>query len=291
MAGYLEERRKQVDEALDRLLPREDEPPAKLHQAMRYSVFGGGKRLRPILCLACAAAAGGDPRRALAPAAAIECLHTYTLIHDDLPSMDDDALRRGRPTAHIAFGEANAILAGDSLLTLAFEILAWETAPAPYAPGQLIHELASASGSRGVAGGQYEDLSAENGAPDEARLTAIHLNKTAKLIRAACRIGAVSAGASAGALEAFSLYGENAGLAFQVADDILNVTSTPEQLGKAVGSDAAHGKLTCVSLHGLDGARRRGDELVDRAIRALAVFDAAAEPLRAIARFIMDRRT
>jgi geranylgeranyl diphosphate synthase type II len=281
--------RERVDRELDDCLPRSDERPGRLHEAMRYSVFAGGKRVRPITCMAGAEAVGGDAEVAVKPAAAVECLHTYTLIHDDLPAMDDDDLRRGRPTSHKVYGEANAILAGDALLTLAFEILAAVPVPAPYPPGALGRELAHAAGSRGVAGGQYEDLAAENGALNEELLEFIHVNKTAKLIRASVRMGAIAAGASEEQLAALSDYGDAVGLAFQVADDVLNETSSAEHLGKAVGSDHARGKVTYVALHGIQGARERANQMVERALSAVAVLGDAAEPLRAIARFIVDR--
>ena len=241
---YMEERRCLVEAALDRFLPRADERPAKLHEAMRYSLMGGGKRLRPILCLASAEAVGGKPDVAMVPAVALECLHTYTLIHDDLPAMDDDDLRRGRPTLHKAFDEGLAILAGDALQTLAFELLARAAVPAPYEPGRLVLELAQAAGSRGVIGGQVEDIAAEGQSPDAGQLEFIHAHKTGQLIRAACRMGAIAAGARPEQLAALTTYAEKVGLAFQIADDVLNVTSTPEQLGKAVGSDAARKKMT-----------------------------------------------
>lgn len=287
--AYLEERRRRVDYALDQVLPRADEWPELLHEAMRYSVMAGGKRLRPILCLASAEAAGGAPDLAMMSAVAIECLHTYTLIHDDLPAMDDDDLRRGRPTLHRAYGEANAILAGDALLTLSFELLARETAPAPWPPGQLALELAVAAGSRGVAGGQYEDLAAEGRVPDDALLERIHVHKTGVLIRAACRMGAIAAGASAAPLAALTRYAEKIGLAFQIVDDILNVTSTPEQLGKAAGSDAAHGKMTYAALHGVAASTAHARKLGDEAVAALQPLGAAAAPLAALAEYTLAR--
>jgi geranylgeranyl diphosphate synthase type II len=256
---------------------------------MRYSVFAGGKRVRPILCLAAAEAVGAEAGVALKPAAALECLHTYTLIHDDLPVMDDDDLRRGRPTSHKVFGEANAILAGAALLTLAFEILSTAPAPPPYASGALCHELARAAGSRGVAGGQFEDLTAENGVADEDLLEFIHTHKTAKLICAAVRLGAIAAGGTEEQLAALSRYGHAVGLAFQVTDDVLNETASAEELGKAVGSDRARGKVTYAAVHGVEGARVRADDLVKEALSALTEFDQAAEPLRAMARFTVAR--
>jgi geranylgeranyl diphosphate synthase type II len=284
LAQYMEERRRMVDAALDRLLPPESEWPELLHKAMRYSIFCGGKRLRPILCMASAEACGGRTEDALLPAVALECLHTYTLIHDDLPAMDNDDLRRGKPTSHKVFGEGNAILAGDALLTFAFEALA----PAAQA-ATLTWELARAAGSRGVAGGQYEDLAAEGSAPDLKRVRRIHIHKTAKLIQAACRMGAIAANAPAKHVEALGRYGEKVGLAFQIADDILNETSTPEQLGKATGSDAAHGKLTYVAVVGLGAAREETRAWIERAISELSEIPGPHEALASIARFVAER--
>lgn len=281
---YMEEKRARVEAALDRCLPAETEPPTRLHEAMRYSLLGGGKRLRPLLCLAAAESVGGSDEAALGAAAALECLHTSTLIHDDLPCMDDDDLRRARPTLHKVYGEANAILAGDSLLTLAFELLG----RLPEG-GRLAFELATAAGSRGVAGGQFEDLASEGMTPSAGQLALIHLHKTAKLIRAACRMGGIAAGAGTPALEALGRYGERIGLAFQVADDLLNAVSTPETLGKAVGSDIARGKMTYVALYGIERARREAAALVTEAVAALKILPGPVEPLAALARFIVER--
>jgi farnesyl diphosphate synthase len=221
---------------------------------------------------------------------AVEILHTYTLIHDDLPCMDDDALRRGQPTAHVKFGEANAVLAGDALLTLAFEWMADHTAPAPYAPGTLSRELATASGCGGVIAGQVEDLAAEHEEVDEARLRFIHLHKTASLIRASVRLGAIAGGAGPEILAALSRYGEDIGLAFQVVDDILNVVGTQE-LGKPTGSDAARGKATYVALYGIDAARLEAKKLVQRAEQALDAVPGDTRALRALARHVLERST
>jgi len=252
LPAYLEERRQKVDVGLSKHLPSATTRPTILHEAMRYAVLAGGKRLRPILCMAACEAAGGNPDAALLPGLALEILHTYTLVHDDLPCMDDDDLRRGRPTTHVRFGEANALLAGDALLTLAFEWTAQVPAPPPYPPGQVSLELATGAGSQGVIGGQVEDLAAE-GQPINADLVDyIHRHKTAALIRAATRMGAVCAGSTPSQLDALSRYGERIGFAFQIADDILNVTSTPEQLGKPVGNDATLRKLTYVAVHGME---------------------------------------
>ena len=243
------------DAALGRYLPPESEAPERLHRAMRYSVFAGGKRLRPALVLGACRALGGDETRCAPAMAAVELLHTYTLIHDDLPAMDDDDLRRGRPTCHKAFDEATAILAGDALQTLAFEVVAELGAEA-------VIVLARAAGSRGVVGGQQDDLDAEgasidNGPACRARLERIHRGKTAALIRASCELGAIAAGAPADGRSALAAFGEAIGLAFQVADDVLDATATSQQLGKTAGKDAAQGKLTYVAVHGLDAARRR----------------------------------
>ncbi len=288
--AYLAVRRQEVDAALERFLPPADERPARLHAAMRYSLLAGGKRLRPILCLASAEAVGGQRPAALLPAVALECLHTYTLIHDDLPVMDNDDLRRGLPTCHKKFDEATALLAGDALLTLAFELLARGATPVTAeVTAQLVRELAEAAGSRGVVGGQAEDLAAEGCEPEAELLEFIHTNKTGKLLRAACRMGALTAGADALQLAALTTYAAKIGLAFQIADDVLNVTSTAQQLGKAVGSDAARKKMTYVALYGLATARAKATALITEAQAALAPLGARAEPLAALAEFTIKR--
>lgn len=290
LSSYLQERTARIDAALDRLLPPASTPPARLHEAMRYSVFGPGKRLRPILCLAAAEATGGDPAAALTPAAAVEILHTYTLIHDDLPAMDDDALRRGRATCHIAFDEATAILAGDALLTMAFAWLA-DTRPAPpYSPADLVRELAAAAGSTGVIGGQMADIAGEGQHLTLDQLTYIHTHKTGDLIRAATRLGAMTAGAGPDTLAALTLYADQIGLAFQIADDVLNATGTTAELGKATGTDAALGKMTYVAAYGVDGARTRAAAHVDEAKSALCRLPGPAEALAALADYVITRR-
>ena len=288
---YLDERRQRVNECLAARLPPADTRPTILHQAMRYSMLGEGKRIRPILCMAAAEAAGGRAGDALVPGAALELFHTFTLIHDDLPSMDNDDLRRGRPTCHKVYGEANAILAGDSLLTLAFEWLAGCAAPAPYPPTQLALELARAGGSQGVMAGQVEDLAAEGKPADAGRVDYIHRHKTADLLRAAVRMGAICAGAPAELLARLDTYGDRMGLAFQVADDILNATSDATALGKATGTDAARGKLTYVAVHGLAEARQRARRLVDEAKASLSGLKGEITPLLAMADFVVDRRS
>jgi len=279
-----------VETELDRLLPPASEPPATLHRAMRYAVMGGGKRLRPALCAAAAECmAGCVPDPVWRAAAAIECLHAYSLVHDDLPAMDDDTLRRGRPTVHIAFDEATAILAGDALLTFAFEVLAPIPVPAPYAAGALSLELATAAGSRGMVGGQSADLAGEGRTATAESVEWTHTRKTGALIRAACRIGAIAAGADAASLAALSRYGECAGLAFQIFDDVLDATSTPEQMGKSTGRDASKGKAGAVAVWGIEGARRRASALVDEACEAIRVFGARGARLRDLAAFVVSR--
>jgi geranylgeranyl diphosphate synthase type II len=291
LESHLRTQRDVIDAALEEHLPAEHTRPALLHRAMRYSVFGGGKRVRPILCLDAARAVGGTQHAALLPAAAIEILHTYTLIHDDLPAMDDDDLRRGQPTSHKKFGEANAILAGDALLTLAFEWLAECEAPQPYAPNQYALELARAAGSQGVIGGQVEDLAAEGETPTAGLVEYIHRQKTAALIRAATRIGAIAGAASSAQLDALTLYGEHIGFAFQIADDILNHTSSDEALGKGAGTDEERGKMTYVAVHGLERARADANSLAEKAIAELQRAGIKSDPLTAIARYIVDRKS
>lgn len=289
LKSYLAARRAMVEEGLERTMPSETLRPSVLHKAMRYSVMAGGKRLRPILCMAACEAVGGKPETALLPGLAIEILHTYTLIHDDLPCMDDDDLRRGRPTSHVVFGEANALLAGDALLTLAFEWLAGIQAPPPHAPNQLALELAQASGSQGVIGGQVEDLSSEGRAPDADLVDYIHRHKTAALLRAAVRMGGICGGATPSHLECLSRYGECSGLAFQIADDILNVTSTPEELGKPVGNDEQLQKLTYVAVHGLEASRTKADALIRAAVDAIRNLPGDPHPLIALAEYTVKR--
>lgn len=289
---YLADGTRWIEAALDRLVPPADARPAPLHAAMRHSLFAGGKRLRPLLCAAaaeaCTAPGGtcGAPRdAALFPAAAIECLHTYTLIHDDLPCMDDDDLRRGIPTCHNVYGEATALLAGDALQARAFEL----AAQTPVAPLDIVRELAAAAGSTAVVGGQVEDMLGEGLPPDEDRLRYIQQHKTGDLIVCACRMGVLAAGAPPAAFEAATRYARAIGEAFQIADDLLNATSTPDQLGKAVGTDAARGKTTAVSVYGLEGARQRLRELTQTALAALPGFPGDTAPLAALARHVAER--
>ncbi len=291
LASFLRERRGIVEEALDRFLPAGCVRPARLHEAMRYSVFSGGKRLRPILALAAFELSGGRGEGVMAAACATELIHAYSLIHDDLPAMDDDDVRRGRPTCHKAFGEALAILAGDGLLTLAFEIVAREASLPPERRVAVIEELAAANGSAGMVGGQVADMEGEGVEPSLDSITFIHTRKTAMPLRSAVRVGAIAAGAGESELGALSPYGEAIGLAFQIADDLLDVTGTVEEVGKAVGKDLARGKMTYPAVVGVDAASDRARELVLVAISSLGVFGDAAWPLREIARFVVERRS
>jgi len=285
LQSYFTERRVAIDAAMDRHLPQESEPPVTLHRAMRYSVFSGGKRLRPILCLAAAdAATSSTPanENAMHCAIGVEFFHTFTLIHDDLPSMDDDALRRGRPTCHIVFGEATAILAGDALQSLAFEVAAGARLPPGLPPNQLVLELAEAAGSRGVVGGQVEDLSA-NAQTSAEQIAFIHRHKTADLFRAAVRMGALTANADASILAALSDYGLALGLAFQVTDDILDAADV------APGAPRKRG-ASCLTAITVDEARRQASDLIESAIARLACLpEKNTQPLREIARFVLSR--
>ncbi len=293
LRAYLAEGAKAVEAALDALLPAADREPRRLHQAMRYSVFGGGKRLRPTLCLAACELVGGDRESVLPVAAALEMVHTYSLIHDDLPCMDDDALRRGRPTCHVAFGEATAMLAGDALLTQAFAALgewaAQGTGPAAVAV-RVIGEIARGAGSFGMVGGQALDLAAEGQERSLLELEAIHRLKTGALFGAALRAGAIAGGAGGTELAAIERYAAEFGLAFQIRDDILDVVGDQARLGKPVRSDLRKQKATYPAVVGLERARILAGEAADRATAALDVFSPGrAEPLRALARLAVSR--
>jgi len=289
---YLKERIRLVESALDRYLPGIERLPASLHEAMRYSVFAGGKRIRPILMLAACETVGGEIKNALPAACAIEMIHSYSLIHDDLPAMDDDDFRRGNPTNHKVYGEATAILAGDGLLTEAFIVLSnkdfWGNLPLDHYR-EVINILAKSAGSHGMVGGQIADMEAENKPVDLPTLEYIHTHKTGALILAAIEIGALLGGASDQQRRALCRYGEAVGLAFQVADDILDIVAEQSQLGKDVGSDQRRGKATYPALLGLSGARKRADELRKLALAALDLFDESARPLREIANYTVDR--
>lgn len=287
LAPFLAEARGWVEAYLDGLLPRPVPGGTRLSEALRYSVEAGGKRLRPALALAASRALGGPDARVLPFAGALELVHTYSLIHDDLPAMDDDDLRRGKPTSHVVFGEALAILAGDALHSLAFESLLAGTADAGLAR-DLALLLARAAGTAGMVGGQAEDLAAEHQAPDAARLERIHRGKTAALIAAAAEGGARAAGADAATLAAFRAYGVHVGLSFQAADDILDVTGTPESLGKTPGKDRRGEKMTYVALEGLEGARARAQRACEAALGAIAPHDRHGL-LAALARHVVAR--
>lgn len=289
---YLKERIQLVDSALDRYLPGAETLPAVLHDAMRYSIFAGGKRIRPILMLAACEAVGGELENVLPAACAIEMIHTYSLIHDDLPAMDDDDLRRGNPTNHKVYGEATAILAGDGLLTEAFILLSNRSACGDIPAEtylEVIHILAKSAGSRGMVGGQVVDMEMEEKPIDLPTLEYIHTHKTGALILAAIEIGALLGGATAEQRQALCRYGEAAGLAFQVADDILDIVADQSQLGKDVGSDQQRGKATYPALLGLTGARQHASELRERAFSSLDLFGDSARSLREVASYIVDR--
>ncbi len=292
LLSYLHERNQLTESALDRYLPAAETLPSSLHEAMRYSVFAGGKRIRPILMMAACEAVGGTPQQVLPAACAIEMIHSYSLIHDDLPAMDDDDFRRGKPTNHKVYGEAKAILAGDGLLTEAFILLSspaiWPDLSADERR-EVIHLLARNAGSRGMVGGQVVDMESEGLTIDLPTLEYIHTHKTGALILAAIEAGAILGGADAEQRRALCRYGEAAGLAFQVADDILDIVADQQQLGKDVGSDLKRGKATYPALLGLDGARKRARELRELAFSSLEIFGDSARPLRDIASYIVDR--
>ncbi len=289
LEAWLEQGRALLDRELAEALPPADTRPAVLHEAMRYACLTGGKRLRGILVLACARLFGTPPERAMLPALALEIFHASTLVHDDLPCMDDDALRRGQPSTHIRFGEANALLAGCALLTLAHDWMAQTPVPPPHTSVRLVHELARAGGSTGVIGGQVEDLAAEGLAPDEERLRYIHTEKTARLIACACRCGGVVGGASEDAVERLGAFGLHLGLAFQMLDDLLDVTQTTEVLGKPSGSDTEQRKLTAVALWGLEGAKAEAERHTRAALEILADFGPAADRLAELTRHLLVR--
>ncbi|MCK5913934.1 MAG: polyprenyl synthetase family protein [Desulfuromusa sp.] len=292
LQSYLQERTQLIDSALDRYLPGATTLPAILHDAMRYSVFAGGKRIRPILMLAACEVVGGDVKNVLPAACAIEMIHSYSLIHDDLPAMDDDDFRRGSPTNHKVYGEATAILAGDGLLTEAFILLSNPDVPGDISADryrEVIHILAKSSGSRGMVGGQVVDMEMEEKTIDLPTLEYIHTHKTGALILAAIEVGALLGGASDEQRQALYHYGETAGLAFQIADDILDIVADQSRLGKDVGSDQQRGKATYPALLGLSGARKRANDLRESAFSALDLFGDSARPLREIADYIVDR--
>lgn len=294
LKSYLKEKIALVDAALENWLPKEEERPQSLHKAMRYSIFAGGKRVRPVLMLAACEAVGGALEKAMPAACAMEMIHTYSLIHDDLPAMDDDDFRRGRPTNHKVFGEAIAILAGDGLLTEAFKLISDPRFAADLNPAArlaVIHEIATCAGTYGMVGGQVVDMESE-GKPgmDLPTVQYIHTHKTGALIKASVVAGALLGGADAAQLAAIKRYGEAAGLAFQIADDILDIEGTTEEIGKDAGSDEARGKATYPAVMGLAAAKLEAQAMMDEAMLALEPLGSAAEPLRAIARYIVERK-
>lgn len=290
LKAYLKSRRKEIDHALDRYLPEASMKPATLHKAMRYSVFAGGKRLRPILCLAAAEACRGKIDNALPLACAVECIHTYSLVHDDLPSMDNDDFRRGRPTCHKVFGDGIAVLAGDALLTVAFEIVS-SAKPAPgYSMSILLREVAVAAGSQKLIAGQVADLEAEGRTVKRDQLRYIHENKTAAILTTSVRLGAMSANADSRKLRAITQFGHGLGLAFQIIDDILDVTQTSEILGKSAGKDVAAKKATYPAVIGLEKSRAEARRLTRQAHHALSMFRSDdAEPLHCLANYLLER--
>jgi geranylgeranyl diphosphate synthase type II len=288
---YLAERTELVNAALKDLLVREDEYPKSLHSAVHYSLFAGGKRLRPVLTLAAAEAVGGTIKDALNAACAIECIHTYSLIHDDLPALDNDDVRRGRPTCHKEFGEAMAILAGDALLTAAFELIGRTPSTRPEDVLRVICEVARAAGSTGMIGGQVVDIESEGGSVPFPVLEYIHIHKTGEMIMAAVRCGGILGGGTERDLDRLTRYARAIGLAFQITDDILDVVGASVLMGKTAGADESRGKVTYPSHIGMDESKERAEELVGIGIEALAGFDESADPLREIARFVISRRS
>jgi geranylgeranyl diphosphate synthase type II len=291
LSPFFEGDRLAVDAALERLLPAESTQPSSIHTAMRYSVFAGGKRMRPILCLETARIFSSDITPALHPACALEFIHTYSLIHDDLPALDNDDLRRGKPTCHKKFGEALAILAGDALLTLAFETIGATPAPAERRVA-ILTEIAAAAGTiNGMVGGQVADIEAERKSVDAQMLEYIHRSKTAALIRASVTAGALCAGASPGDVARLRRFGETIGWAFQVTDDILDVEESSAALGKTAGKDFAQQKATYPAVYGLERSHQIANDLATKAIAELSPFAERASRLREIAEFLVLRRT
>jgi geranylgeranyl diphosphate synthase type II len=288
---YLAQQQKLVDAQLDRLVPTESTPPETIHRAMRYSLFAGGKRIRPILCIEAARAVSDSVEGVVAASCALELIHTYSLIHDDLPALDNDDYRRGKLTNHKVFGDAMAILAGDALLTLAFQVLA-QLAIAGDRKILLVAELAAASGTvGGMLGGQVADLEGEGKPPEASLLETIHRAKTGALLRASLRLGAIYAGASGEQYAGLSRYGEHVGLAFQIVDDILDVEASSESLGKTAGKDAAQHKITFPAVYGLEASRRMAEEECAHAHATLAPFGPRAERLHELADLIVQRKS
>ncbi len=292
---FLIERQRQVDAALDRLTPPEIEHPATIHRAMRHSLFAGGKRIRPILCMSAATAVTGvqeDSDAVIHAACSLEMIHTYSLIHDDLPALDNDDFRRGKPTCHKVYGEAMAILAGDALFTLAIQTLTTIQFAEPGRVVSLIRELSFASGTvDGMIGGQVTDIEGERQHPTAELLDSIHRAKTGALLRASVRMGGIAAGGDAQQIEALSNYGEHVGLAFQIVDDILDVEESSEALGKTAGKDAAQGKITFPAVYGLERSREMASEQCRLAHESLSSFGEGAQRLHEIADLIVQRKS
>ena len=289
LGSYLQESTEAVNGALDRFLPKAKTKPSTIHTAMRYSLFAGGKRLRPALCIAAAEACGGERADALPFACATECIHTYSLIHDDLPAMDNDDFRRGKPTNHKVYGEGIAILAGDGLLTQAFEIIVQGKATNRYSHQAMVLELARASGSLELIAGQVADLEGEGKKISENELRYIHERKTSALLRCSVRLGGMSANCSEPQLKALSDFGYYVGLAFQVIDDILDVTQTSEQLGKTAGKDITSQKATYPAIVGLEKSKTIAARLTGKAYDALKPFKGRAVALEALAKYLLER--
>jgi geranylgeranyl diphosphate synthase type II len=289
---YVEHKNRQINEALEKIF-QNFQSGEMLIKAMKYSLMAGGKRIRPVLCLGAAEAVGGKPEDALPAACAIEMIHTYSLIHDDLPAMDDDSLRRGKPTCHVAFDEATAILAGDALLTLAFEVLSAplsEDSDSAVKWLKVIQIISAAAGCKGMIQGQMLDMASEGCKLSVSELEPMHALKTGALIEASLLCGALIADAGVQQKQMLKVYARNIGLAFQVTDDILNVEGNPELMGKSIGTDQQHGKCTYPSLLGLEASKKFAQQLVGNALQALENFDKKAEPLRALATYIIERK-
>jgi geranylgeranyl diphosphate synthase type II len=288
--AYMKERMAAVDAALDVYLPPETQRPETLHKAMRYSVFAGGKRLRPILVMAGAEAVGGTAEQVMPTACAMELIHTYSLVHDDLPAMDDDDFRRGVPTNHKVFGEATAILAGDALLTLAFRLVADNVRQTNRSALEVVVDIADAAGHGGMVAGQVADLEAEGRQVGADTVDYIHAHKTGALIRTSLRVGARLCGATPEQVHTLSVAGADLGLAFQIVDDILDVVASSKELGKTAGKDQIQQKATFPAIHGLEASRARARSLIAEADEALTAFGPSAEPIRALGRFILERK-
>jgi geranylgeranyl diphosphate synthase, type II len=289
---YLAAQQQLIDRELERLVPSENVPPHTIHRAMRYSLFAGGKRVRPILCMEAARAVGGAAEGIQTAACALELVHTYSLVHDDLPALDNDDYRRGKLTSHKVFGEAMAILTGDALLTLAFETLASMNSVTDGRKTRIIAELATAAGTvGGMIGGQVSDLEGEGKPPDAELLESIHRAKTGALLRASVRVGAIYAGADDRQLDALSRYGEHIGLAFQIMDDILDVEQSSESLGKTAGKDAQQHKITFPAVYGLDESRRMAERECVSAHQAVAILGTRGDRLRELADLIVQRKS